>query len=348
MVHPVFESGKYILYYFIAWLLPAGIHFVSLLLILDAPAGVAAVDTLFSVLIYAALGFGLWFLTFSVEIDKTGFLKFLLSHFLALLLVLFIWISLSEAISYLVLGKELLIDNAEIRLYKILEGSLFYLILIVIYYLLSYYKELKDKELNQEKLARNLRESELKVLKSQMNPHFLFNSLNSVASLTMSDAEKARDVVIRLSDYMRYSLKTSPEDLIDLGNEINNCKRYLEIEQARFGEKMKFVFDVPEACKNIKLPVLCLQAFYENAVKHGVYESDEQIIITTEVSCDDSFLHVKIVNNYAPEAPERKGEGIGLSGIKKRLKLIYDSQGLLHYQKTGNNFIVELDIPKKP
>ncbi|MGM0650544.1 MAG: sensor histidine kinase, partial [Bacteroidota bacterium] len=132
-----------------------------------------------------------------------------------------------------------------------------------------------------------------------------------------------------------------------LKDEIENCRRYLEIEQARFGEKLQFVFDVPASCQSIKIPVLCLQPFYENAVKHGVYESDDDIRVKTQVSCSSGNLHIRIENNFDADAPVRKGEGIGISSVRKRLELLYGVPDLLMVNKTEDRFIVDLYIPNK-
>jgi LytS/YehU family sensor histidine kinase len=314
--------------------------------LLEVPAGNALLDTGISMVLYAVMGLSLWYLTYGIVIGKRNFFSFLGKHLLGMLIFIFIWLMISEMVFYLLSGSKIQ-DMAEgVRLYKALEGSLFYSILLTVYYVMSYHQDLKDREINQEKLARNLREAELKVLKSQINPHFLFNSLNSVASLTITAPERARSMIVRLSDYMRYSLKTSPDDMTEVENEIRNCRRYLEIEQARFGDRLQFYFDVPEACKGIKIPVLCLQPFYENAVKHGVYESDDVVDIKTEIKCSSRFLHIRIQNDFDPEAPVRKGEGIGISSVQKRLQLLYDASDLLMIKKTDNVFSVDLYIPK--
>ncbi|MFP4662910.1 MAG: sensor histidine kinase [Bacteroidales bacterium] len=346
MLHPLFQRSKHVLYYFATWIIPAAIHFLSMHNLLQVPAGNALLDTGISIVLYAVMGLSLWYLTYGIVPGKQHFVSFLGKHFFGMMVFIFVWLMLSELIYYLFTGSRIQEMTEGIRLYKVLEGSLFYFILITMYYVMSYHQDMKEREIRQVNLARNLREAELKVLKSQINPHFLFNSLNSVASLSVTAPERARSMIVRLSDYMRYSLKTSPDDMTELENEIENCRRYLEIEQARFGEKLRFGFDVPPKCKSIKIPVLCLQPLYENAVKHGVYESDDLVEIETAIDCSEQFLHIRIANDYDPEAPVRKGEGIGISSVRKRLNLLYDAGGLLKTNKADGVFIVDLYIPK--
>jgi LytS/YehU family sensor histidine kinase len=319
----------------------------SLYVIFSLPIPIVMVDSIISILLFSILGLSLWYVTFGLRFEKKRMLDFIIRHILALIVFVVVWISLSEFFSLLILKNSEPLSAVNIRTYKVIEGSFLYSITIVAYYLQSYYKSNKEKQINEEQLLRNLRETELRVLKSQINPHFLFNSLNTVSSLSITNPEAAQKTIVRLSEYLRYSLKMNLDDLIPIEKEIENCKRYLGIEKERFGEKLTYSFDFNGDCKNINVPVLLLQPLYENAVKHGVYESDDVVNIDTKLSCDDECLTVKIVNNFDPDAITRKGEGIGLSSIYSRLRLVYGIADLLTTSKKENLFIVELNIPRK-
>jgi two-component system, LytTR family, sensor kinase len=186
---------------------------------------------------------------------------------------------------------------------------------------------------------------ELNLLKSQINPHFLFNSLNSISSLTITDAEKAQDMLIKLSEYLRYALKQKDNKPVTLKEELDNCNRYLEIEKIRFGDKLITNFDIEIECYTKKLPVLILQPLYENAVKHGVYESLVPVKITTKVYMSGSKMNICISNDYDNTAITRKGEGIGLDNVKTRLNLFYNKKSELIIDKQEDSFFTTIILP---
>ena len=192
-----------------------------------------------------------------------------------------------------------------------------------------------------------LKEAELNFLKAQINPHFLFNSLNSVSALTLSEPAKAQDMIIKLSDFLRYVISQNENKLSPLSKELENIQRYLEIEKIRFGDKLSFIFNVDEASMGFLIPVLILQPLYENAIKHGVYESIDPITIRTDVQLEENYLLITINNNYELEPVQFKGAGIGIKNIKERLNLMYHNPGLLIVKKTESNFEVQLTIPQE-
>ena len=166
--------------------------------------------------------------------------------------------------------------------YRVGTGVFIYGLIILTYYLFVSLSNLSEKNAKEARLESLVRETELKMLRSQINPHFLFNSLNSISSLTITDPEKARDMVVKLSEFMRYALSRKDEQPVTLQNELENLRLYLDIEKVRFGDKLITEEMIDNKCLEFKIPVLLLQPLYENAVKHGVYESTESVkIITT-------------------------------------------------------------------
>ncbi|MDA3912031.1 MAG: histidine kinase [Bacteroidales bacterium] len=345
MIHPVVNSRNYALTYFALWIIPAILHMAALRFVLSFSWQLSALDTFISMSIFSLIGLSLWYVTFGIQFKAGKLIDFLLKHLTGLTVFLLIWLFVSELILYLIIGKPVLEMGYALRVFKVLEGILLYVTIITVFYLMNYYREAQRARLNQAILQKNLRESELRVLKSQINPHFLFNSLNSISALSITNAETARSTIIKLSDYLRYSLKMNPDDLVPLSVEIENCKRYLDIETVRFGDKMQSKFDVETECLQCFIPVLILQPLFENAVKHAVYESTEPIHILTTIRCDQSFLSIYIVNDFDPEVISRKGEGIGLNSIQSRLKLIYNNQAMLKTEVNENQFVVNLKIP---
>lgn len=163
----------------------------------------------------------------------------------------------------------------------------------------------------------------------------------------MIDAEKAQDMVVKLSDYLRYTVSQAGNNLVTLQKEIENINRYLDIEKVRFGGKLQYLFNIPERALGLELPAMLLQPLFENAIKHGVYESTEPITITTNVFTFNDSMVVEIENNYQKGTPMRKGEGIGLRNISERLKLEYKNEKLLKVKDENGLFKVTVIIPFK-
>ena len=183
------------------------------------------------------------------------------------------------------------------------------------------------------------------MLRSQINPHFLFNSLNSVSSLTITDPEKARDMVIKLSEFMRYALSKKDEQPVSLRSELENLRLYLDIEKVRFGDKLSTEEYIDENCFEIKMPVLLLQPLYENAIKHGVYECTESVRITTVAKIINGHVEIIISNNYDTTPSSRKGTGTGLLNVARRLELFYGNKASIRTTKENGIYTVTLYIP---
>jgi LytS/YehU family sensor histidine kinase len=263
--------------------------------------------------------------------------------------IVFIWLFLGYQFLELIFSEEhinqLFDRNALIM--RATVGGLIVMIFIMIYYMLIFYNELEEKSRQHETMNRLLRETELNALKSQLNPHFLFNSLNSVSALTISDPDSARTMINKLSEFMRYSLKKNEDALLPLRDELKNISRYLEIEKVRFGERLLCELDIPQECKNRQLPVLILQPIFENAVKHGVYESIEPVTIRTYSRMVGDNLEISVINNFEENGIQRKGAGVGLVNVRNRLQLIYNRSDLLTINKENHYFEVVLQLPQK-
>jgi LytS/YehU family sensor histidine kinase len=163
----------------------------------------------------------------------------------------------------------------------------------------------------------------------------------------MTDPGKAQEMVINLSQLMRYSLKHDQSEKVTVQQEIDNNKLYLKIEKVRFGKKLNPVFAVEEGCLKAEIPNMILQPLYENAIKYGVYEATETIDVITHCRCNDDKLVVTISNTYDKNVVSKKGEGIGLRNIRDRLQVIYGNPHLLTIEDKQNEFTVTLTIPQK-
>lgn len=348
MVHPILSSRSNKWLYLISWLVVVNLHFYVLYLFMNQSFAASATDSFIFNTIFFAIGLGLWNQIRYSNFQKNSTAQIVLYHLAALALTLVIWISSAYYILANTIGDNqeymgLLQDSIP---WRVITGFFLFSLITLVYYLIFYYQNLQDQLLKEASLEKLVKQAEINVLKSQINPHFLFNSLNSVSSLTISNPDKAQEMVINLSTFLRYSLDQDMHEKNMLKQELDNIKLYLEIEKVRFGERLKFTYDIQENGYNAKIPNLILQPIYENAIKHGVHESTETVNIKTTAKVYGNMLEIGIQNNYNPEAIPRKGKGIGLKNIQDRLKLLYQRDDLLKVQKKDDCFEVKLLIPQ--
>jgi len=280
--------------------------------------------------------------------NKKSFFYHAFHHITTGMVTLAIWLGASFFLS-----TQLLSQNTEYINFarsslpmRAAFGGMLIVLLISMYHFTSFYKHIEEKNTREEQLKKMLKEAELKALKAQLNPHFLFNSLNSISSLTISDPGAAREMLTLLSDFLRYALKRKEETLLPLREEIKNIQRYLEIERVRFGDRLNCEFDMHPDCLNVHVPAMLLQPLYENAIKHGLYESIDPVCIQTHCRKRNHRLEISVSNNFDPESTPIKGEGVGLENIRSKLLLFYNRTDLMSIHRENNNFEVTISIPK--
>jgi len=346
MKHPILGSVA-AAYYFLIWVLIGTTHFSLLHFHLEIPWIYSLQDSLVFNALFAGMGLGYWYLVrFSIpkDITDTSPLLTLLGTGIA---AIFLWIWISSSMLHLIQPDSVyqqFLDSS--LLWRTISGAFYYTVLVLMYYLIYYYQNLQEQKNRELQLATEVKEAELRMLKSQINPHFIFNSLNSISSLTLSDPSKAQQMIINLSSFLRYSIGKDNSETNLLGTELENIELYLSIEKVRFGDRLQFHNEVQEACYQSKIPNLLLQPLIENAIKHGVQESIETITINLYAELTNYSLVVTISNNFDREAVSNKGSGIGLKNIKQRLALLYGSEELLRYGVKENVFEVTLEIPQ--
>lgn len=349
MLNPILTNRSNILTYILAWALISGFHAFILYFYFSIEPIISVADALITNGFYATIGIGLWYIVRFLSIDKSNFHWILFNHFITGSAIAFGWLFLTYYILSFLFATD---DNYLVLLQKSLPVRFipvlfYYGLMVMIFYLVNYYNDIQEKNLQKSELEKTVTEAELNLLKSQINPHFLFNSLNSINALTMSNPEKASDMIIELSDFLRYSLKSTETGIHPLKNELENISRYLNIEKIRFGEKLTFSIESNDKCDGLFIPQMILQPLFENAVKHGVGSSTEQVII--EVVCRETgeFLELTIRNNFSREGIRAKGNQMGLENIRRRLRLMYHSEGLLNTRAKDDVFEVRLLIPQK-
>jgi len=308
----------------------------------------AWVDSLVFNLIYFVIGIGLWYMVRYSDLNKRSIGELAFSHLTAATFVLLGWLGPS----YLLLKWIFSLDDAYIQFLndsltvRLVAGILIYLAIVTTYYLIINYRELKEQKNKESELKGLLKESELNLLRSQIRPHFLFNSLNSISSLTITNPEKAQDMVIKLSAFMRYSLDSANQILSSMERELYHADLYMDIEKIRFGNRLNLEKNVDPAAESWEVPAMILQPLLENSVKYGVYEATEPITISLDVSLENGLLKIRVVNPYEEESVRHKGTGTGLKNIEQRLIHLYGRSDLMKVVKSNQFFLVELKIPQ--
>ena len=292
----------------------------------------------------------IWFVVRHVDVERIGRLAAALHHIAVAIIMVAIWLSLTYLI-FSFFDKTPIPKGAKpevIMPYYWLAFMAFavYDYIVMMYYMIIYYRNFKEKIEQESDLKDLVKEAELNALKSQINPHFLFNSLNSVSSLTLIRPEQSREMLVKLSTFLRYSLDQDLKELNTLANEMKNSRLYLEIEKVRFGDRLILDFETDPICDDLKLPNLILQPIYENAIKHGVHESLEPVSIQTKAFVRNKNLMIQISNNFDKDAISPKSKGIGLKNIQERLNLIYGRTDLIAITRMESNFCVNLEFPQ--
>jgi LytS/YehU family sensor histidine kinase len=197
-----------------------------------------------------------------------------------------------------------------------------------------------------EEVAALAKDAELFKLRQQLQPHFLFNSLNSINSLIGSRPEVARRMVQQLSDFLRGTVNRNDQSIVPLKDELEYLKLYLDIEQFRFGHRLNVEFNYDDEILEIKVPTLILQPLLENAIKFGLYGTVGNISIFVDIKNVNGNLHFHIQNPYDEDTQAPKGTGFGLKSAQRRLYLIYGRQDLLQTSKENQKFNLYLKIPR--
>lgn len=208
-------------------------------------------------------------------------------------------------------------------------------------------QDLRAGEKRESDTAKLARDAELASLRQQLQPHFLFNSLNSISALAGAKPEEARKMIQQLSDFLRGTIKKDDQQMVSLQEELKHLELYLEIEKVRFGHRLKTVIDQVEETRSLVLPSLLLQPMVENAIKFGLYDTIGEITIRITTSIVDKHLIVTIQNPFDPQTSQpRQGTGFGLNSVQRRLYLLFARNDLLSTRQFENIFTTEVKIPQ--
>ena len=273
------------------------------------------------------------------------------SYLLAMcVFITLIWFFISRFTLKLLIGYEIEYDHifsqsVPVRLVIafLIIGTM--ILLSVLWYTLQNQQENEKRKTETEKLAKD---AELYNLRQQLQPHFLFNSLNSINALIGIRPQEARNMIQQLSDFLRGTLKKEGSPWVTLQEELTHLQLYLDIEKVRFGHRLTTNITVDETSGQMRMPAMLLQPVVENAIKFGLYDTTDDITIHIAASSTKDMLIITVANPFDKEttAPN-KGTGFGLSSVQRRLYLVFAQQNLLKTHTEDNIFITTISIPQQ-
>lgn len=198
---------------------------------------------------------------------------------------------------------------------------------------------------NRFAVKRRVKETQLALLMSQLNPHFLFNSLNSIRGMVFENKELAKELVDKLNALFKYNLASNKKATAKLSEELRVCEFYLDIEHIRLEERLLIEMHIDESCNNVKVPTMGLLTLLENAIKHAIAPRIEQSLLTINIHKDQKHLYITVKNPVYQGDYQATGTGTGQSNLLTRLQLMYESKAWLKTHVEDQHYIAELAIP---
>jgi two-component system, LytTR family, sensor histidine kinase AlgZ len=348
-MHPLLTRPRQLGLYLLAWLPLAGI----LVYLLTGSGGLnwheAIILTLPLCLVYAFVCLSAWYPCRVVPLERSGFGKLALVHLTDAALASVLWVQIAKGLA-VALARWAGFTGLDQRLAKHIPllwatGVLLYLLSVTFYYILlaeQASREAQERALQARVLARD---AELKALRAQVNPHFLFNCLHSISALTSSDAAKAREMCILLADFLRTTLRLGGKESITLEEELALVRGYLAIEKVRFGARVHMEEDVQKETLAVTVPPLLLQPLVENAIRHGIANLPEGGVIRLRAQRSGDSVSIAVENSFDPDSPSSLKTGLGLDNIRQRLDARYGQDAKISVRADNNIFLVDLRLP---
>ncbi len=224
-------------------------------------------------------------------------------------------------------------------------GFILYCMLAVAQYLAIEFHKARAAERRELESQLTVQGAELRMLRTQIDPHFLFNSLNSISALTSANPAKAREMTLQLADFFRHTLGLEAHRKVTLEAEVKLLTHFLAIEKVRFGARLQFETDIAPDAMTCLLPPMILQPLLENAVKHGIGHLPEGGVVRLRAARAGSILHVRVQNDVDEDLPPAAGTGIGLVNVRQRLAIQYGHQASVNWTRDKSSFQVALALP---
>lgn len=348
-MHPILTQLRRLALYLLAWIPIAALLAYLLAMPHALSWNEAAVLAFPLCFIYAFVCLSAWYACRVTPLDKSSLSRLFLTHTTTAVLATALWlmlarilaIELSQSAHFAGLDQRLATE----RPLLVGTGILLYLLSIAFHYVLLALEASKEAEARVMKASLLARDAELKALKAQVNPHFLFNSLNSISALTSTDARRAREMCILLGDFLRRTLGLGEKAAIPLGEEMSLIHAFLAVEKIRFGARIQMQENIDKEAMDVQVPPLLLQPLVENAVVHGIANLVGGGWIRLDAQCRNGDLAIEVENTYDPEAPARRKSGVGLANVRQRLAARYGNRATFGIKTEADHFRVSITLP---
>jgi hypothetical protein len=353
-MHPILARPRFLALYLVPWLAAGA---VAAAFALPAAQGRLAAFALALPLavLFAFVGLGAWYPCRAAPLTEAGLLRLVATHLAAALLSSGLWVGAGEGLAHLLSRLPATPEAASLfagrrpLLFGI--GLLLYLLAAAVHYLLIALAERQAALARALELRMAAREAELSALKAQLDPHFLFNSLNALASLAGSDAAAARAMAVALADFFRRSRAAAAAKAISLGEELALTGAYLEVEKARFGDRLAVEERIEDQVLRWSVPPLLLQPLVENAVRHGIAPRVAGGEVRIEAGLAAGRLCLAVENprdpGASPPRPAGRGPALGLANVERRLRLTYGGEATFAVRAEPDRFRVEIELPRQ-
>jgi two-component system, LytTR family, sensor histidine kinase AlgZ len=349
-MHPLTAQLRRVILYLIAWIPLTALLTYLLSITHQVTVEQAAALALPLCLFYAFVCLSAWYPCRATPIDRVELEKLLARHVGGALVASGLWVFVAWVLAWILSSSINAFRGLNERLYSELPvvfvtGILLYLLSVFFYYVLIALEASQKAEARMMQMSILAREAELKALKAQVNPHFLFNSLNSISALTSSDPAKAREMCILLGDFLRRTLGLGEKSAIPLEEEMSLIHAFLAVEQTRYGARLHMEENVAKDALAVDVPPLLLQPLVENAIAHGIANLVEGGWIRLDVGCENGSVSIVVENLFDPEAPARRRNGVGLANVRQRLEARYGNRASFAAKGEGDRFRVAITLP---
>ena len=348
-MHPILADARKLLWYELAWLL-AGVGLAALLRLDEqAPWTGALAFALPLCVVWSFNVLSAYYICRSQPYAQRRWPVTLALFFGASLLSALVWLGAGEAWNsiggLIVRDKPFIAMTSAGWVIYFASGFVLYLLSLLGHDVLIAFESVQEAAQREAESRVLARDAELQMLRTQINPHFLFNSLNSISALTGFDPEAARAMTVDLAQFFRRTLALAERERITLGEEVTLCEHFLAIEKRRFGAKLAAELRIETEAAACLLPPMTLQPLLENAIKHGIRQVDGGGTIVVDAQVRDGGLHIAVVNPVASDDVPASGHGVGLKNIRERLAVLYGTRAHMAWQRSATQFTIEIHLP---
>jgi two-component system sensor histidine kinase AlgZ len=348
-MHPLLSRRSYLGAYLAVWL-PLACLLVFLIRVSGGIGVVAATVLLLPMAALFATGcLATWYTCRATPLRSSGITRLFVTHLFAAFLLSYVWVQIgrlyARALSASASFRDLSTRYDALAATLVVSGVLLYLVIVGFFYVLTAIEASRIAEARVLESSILARDAELKALKAQVNPHFLFNSLNSISALTSIDASRAREMCILLGEFLRMTLGLGEKAAVPLREELELLRRFLAIEKVRFGARLQVDEHIDAQAQSCLVPPLILQPLVENAIAHGIANLPQGGTVRLRAQCSDGRLQIWIENSFDAETARTRKGGMGLTNVRQRLEARHPKQANMQAVAEEDSFRVSLSIP---